>query len=47
MDIGFGEIVLIFILALFLFGPKKLPTMARDWGRTIHRIKRELKSFLD
>ena len=31
-DIGFGELVLIGVIALLLFGPDKLPVVARTMG---------------
>jgi Tat protein translocase TatB subunit len=39
--IGFGELVLILLLALIVFGPGKLPEVAR----TIGRISRNLKKM--
>jgi TatA/E family protein of Tat protein translocase len=31
--LGFGEIVIILVLALILFGPKKLPEVAKQLGK--------------
>jgi TatA/E family protein of Tat protein translocase len=39
-SLGFGEIVIILLLALIIFGPKRLPEM----GRTIGRSLREFRS---
>lgn len=36
-DIGIGEWGLILFLALFLFGPDKLPRIARQLGRFMNR----------
>ncbi|MDP2600518.1 MAG: twin-arginine translocase TatA/TatE family subunit [Deltaproteobacteria bacterium] len=47
MNIGFTEILFILGLALVFFGPKKLPQAAREWGRTIYRLKADLKKYWD
>ncbi len=39
-QIGPGEILLIILIALILFGPKKLPELARSFGEAV-RIFRE------
>jgi Tat protein translocase TatB subunit len=41
-DIGTQELIIIFIVALLVFGPKKLPELGRTLGKGI----RELKSAL-
>ena len=38
--IGFQELVLILIIALVVFGPKKLPELGRTLGRTLAEFKR-------
>ena len=42
-SIGFPELVLVFIVVLLVFGPKKLPEFAKLLGRTI----REFRSTVD
>jgi Tat protein translocase TatB subunit len=42
-SIGFPELILIFIVVLLVFGPKKLPEFAKLLGKTI----RELRSTID
>jgi Tat protein translocase TatB subunit len=46
MDFGFsGEIIFIMVLALILFGPKKLPELARTWGKFMADFKRASNEF--
>ena len=48
--LGMQEIVFIFILALLLFGPKKLPELGRTFGKALTEFRRaqnELKSTFD
>ncbi len=48
--IGYPEMVFIFILALLLFGPKKLPELGKMLGKGLtefNRAKNELKSTFD
>ena len=42
-SIGFPELILIFIVVLLVFGPKKLPEFAKLLGKTI----REFRSTID
>ena len=37
---GTGEIIVIFILVLLLFGPDKLPELARGIGRGLREIRK-------
>lgn len=39
-SIGFPELVMIFIVALLLFGPKQLPNLGRTLGRALAEFKR-------
>ena len=48
--IGYQEMVFIFVLALLLFGPKKLPELGRTIGKAwteFNRAKTELKATFD
>ena len=48
--IGYPEMVFIFVLALLLFGPKKLPELGKMLGKGLtefNRAKNELKSTFD
>ena len=47
---SFSETIFLFFLALIIFGPKKLPEIARQVGKALNEFKRasnELKSTLD
>lgn len=41
MDLGMMEIVMLVIIALLVFGPERLPGIARTVGRTVGQIRRE------
>ena len=40
MDFNASEIVLLLVLAIVLFGPEKLPELARKTARVLHAIRR-------
>jgi TatA/E family protein of Tat protein translocase len=39
-DIGTGELLVIFVLALLVFGPRKLPELGKSLGRAINEFKK-------
>jgi len=46
-QLGFSEMLVVFIVALLVFGPKKLPELGKSLGRGIREFKKateELKS---
>lgn len=45
MNLGFGEMVFLFILALLIFGPRKLPEIGRQIGRFMNEFKRASNEF--
>jgi TatA/E family protein of Tat protein translocase len=50
MNLGIPELLLIFFVALIVFGPKKLPELSRALAKGINEFKRasnELKNTLD
>lgn len=49
-SIGMPELVIIFVIALIIFGPRKLPELGKSLGRSLAEFKRasnELKSTLE
>jgi len=50
MNLGMPELIFIFVLALLIFGPKKLPELGKSLGKGLAEFKRasnELKSSLE
>ncbi len=45
MSLGFTEIFLIIIVVLLLFGPKKIPELARSLGRAKHEFEKAKDSI--
>lgn len=48
--LGFPELIIIFVVALIVFGPRKLPELGRSLGKSLSEFKRasnELRSTLD
>ena len=44
-DIGFSEILVIFVLALVVLGPEKLPRVVRELGRWVGRARAMARQF--
>jgi sec-independent protein translocase protein TatB len=42
-DLGMQELILIFIIALLVFGPKRLPELGRTLGRGIRELKTAIR----
>jgi sec-independent protein translocase protein TatB len=42
---SFGDTAFIFVLALLIFGPKKLPEIARQVGKALNEFKRASNEF--
>jgi TatA/E family protein of Tat protein translocase len=45
--LGFGELILIFLIALIFIGPKKLPELAKGLGKGIRDFQNAAKGFSD
>ena len=43
--IGMQEMVIVGLLFLVIFGPNKLPDMARDFGRFVNEARRSVEDF--
>jgi len=49
-SIGMPELIIFFVIALIIFGPRKLPELGRSLGKSLAEFKRasnELKSTLE
>ncbi|MEC4677032.1 MAG: Sec-independent protein translocase protein TatB [Nitrospirota bacterium] len=46
-DLGFQELIVIFLIALLVVGPKKLPELARTMGKWFGEIRRNLQNVKD
>lgn len=45
MNLGMTEILIILLIALLLFGPRKLPELGRSLGQSIREFQRGAKSI--
>jgi|GEM_PF-701491 len=46
-SVGAGEILLVFLVVLILFGPRRLPEIARTIGRIVSDLRRASQQFQD
>lgn len=46
-SLGMPELILILVIAMVIFGPKKLPEMGKSLGKTMNEFRRASASGLD
>jgi len=46
-NFGIGELIVIFLIVLLLFGAKRLPEIARSLGKAIREFKKAGKDIQD
>ncbi|NHM29242.1 twin-arginine translocase TatA/TatE family subunit [Neobacillus terrae] len=46
-NIGVPGLILILVLALIIFGPKKLPEIGRAFGQTLKEFKKSTRELTD
>ena len=46
-SLGWGEVAVLLVLALFVFGPDRLPGLASDAGKMLRGVRRQVKSLTD
>lgn len=44
-NLGMPELIVIFVVALLVFGPKRLPELGKSLGRAMHEFKRSSNEF--
>ncbi len=47
MGLGVGEIAIILIIALLIFGPSKLPKLGRAAGETLKEFKKGMNQVVE
>lgn len=47
MNLGIGEVAIILIVALLIFGPSKLPKLGRAAGETLQEFKKGMKQVIE
>ncbi|GAJ98929.1 twin-arginine translocase TatA/TatE family subunit [Geomicrobium sp. JCM 19055] len=47
LNIGIPSLILILLLALLIFGPKKLPEIGGAFGKTISEFKKSTSKLMD
>lgn len=46
-NLGYGEILVILVVGLIIFGPSKIPEFARQCGRAVNMFKQGLREGLE
>lgn len=45
-NLGFGEILIILVIALLIFGPSKLPQLGKAAGETLKEFKKGMAGII-
>jgi len=43
-DVGWGELIIVALIGLFVFGPERLPQVAADAGRMLRNLRKMAQS---
>lgn len=46
-NLGWGELAVLLVLGLFVFGPERLPGMAAEAGKTLRKVRMYVKGMTD
>lgn len=46
-NLGWAEILVLLVLALFVFGPERLPSIAAEAGRSLRKVRLYVKRMTD
>lgn len=46
-QVGWGEVLVLLVVGLFVFGPERLPKVARDAGRMLRQLRRMAQGVRD
>ena len=46
-SLGWGEVAVLLVLGLFVFGPERLPGMAADAGKTLRKVRLYVKGMTE
>lgn len=46
-NLGYGEMLVILVVGLIIFGPNKIPEFARQCGRAVNMFKKGLQDGLE
>jgi sec-independent protein translocase protein TatB len=47
LNVGFGELLVVIVVCLIVFGPERLPEVARQLGRFVGRVRITTQRMLD
>ena len=47
LGLGWGEVGVLLLLALFIVGPERLPGLAADAGRAMRNVRRQVKGLTE